>query len=164
LRIEITDKRIVEYYLLFWRLATLHRDLHFGDTPRSSEKLTEKLCQEIYGFQKSGTIECDLKSDDGERIEVKGTTSKYGATSINKELMFDWLYWVDMSEQNLLRFYKIKREHFVNYFGKHEGKNKERPILPLSKFRDLSDGCDIFKVNAESMTIEQLSANKKISA
>lgn len=145
---KISDVKLVKYYKIFWALTRLHSDidLRFGETPRTSEKFTEFLCMKIFDLEKSGCRQYDLKTkgNRGKRIEVKGTTSKGGKTTIRYPLPFDYLYWVYMTEE-IITIYKITKSAFDEYKN-----NGGRISVFLGSKKLKKDECYKFKVEGDS--------------
>lgn len=90
-----TKKELVEYFFTFKKLCQLHGKYRLGKTPHSSSGFTEGLCRHLWPeLEKASKGKgCDLLKGKI-KIEVKGTTSKNGTTTINPSMEFDYLLWV----------------------------------------------------------------------
>ncbi|OFZ15343.1 MAG: hypothetical protein A2X86_17665 [Bdellovibrionales bacterium GWA2_49_15] len=91
-------KGLLDYYFLFKDLVTMHRKLGYGKAPRLSEGFTETLCAYLFNFERAKNVKREFDLIDPVNnfcIEVKATSDDCGATTINPNAKFDYLYWVN---------------------------------------------------------------------
>lgn len=157
-------QKLVEYFFLYKELSRLHKDFGFGETPRSSEGFTESLCCHLFeGFERVKEMdgvkrEYDLKNnhDKSQRIEVKGTTSLIGRTTIRTTSNFSHLFWVViLLSENKIQIRKIKKEAMSTFFDKHLGADK-RPPVSLSKFEAFEITEHHFDQNSKTITSQRI--------
>lgn len=132
---DISFNELSSYYKKYRELYELHNKLGFGNAPDLPSGFSEHLCREIYGFKKSENKECDAIDSNGNRIEIKATSSCYGQTSISSLINFDYLYWLYFDlEKNILTVSIFPEILFASY---KSYPNIRKPIT-LSNIRNKS--------------------------
>ena len=138
--IEVDDK-FIRYYLMYIELQQLHVEYGFGNAPNLPRGFTENLCRAIFNISAVKDVTFDGKDSEGRAVEIKATTDKYGKTTINGGVRFDYLLWIKfLLREDKFIIYKIQYEEFEEFFkAKQEKiKNGNRLNISLGQFIDNS--------------------------
>jgi len=130
-------KDFIEYYEQYKKLAILHKYLGFGNSPRSSESFSERLCcllKKLYIYKETNkkTRSYDATDEQKNRIEIKATTDPSCPTTMNKDNeVFDYLYWL---------YFNLKDDKLTisvmpsKNFNKLKNKADDRPDVRLTDY------------------------------
>lgn len=98
--------------------------------------ISESLCKELFGLEdrQKGCRDHDALYE-GKKVEIKATSSKKGTTTINKNLNYDYLFWLFFDYENNEIEVKItnsKKDEIGNF---DSDEDEEEISLPVKDFK-----------------------------
>lgn len=138
--IQLEDKRYEQYYWLRKDLYNKSKEMNFGYGQLPS-KFTEGLCNQIYKMTSTNGSErylADSIDKDEQYVEIKCTQQDNTSVSINKELKFNYLLWININyDEDEFYVKKYTVEEIQNLIDglNNEEKNKKRLTIDLNKIQ-----------------------------